>query len=140
MHETPRWPQNFRDFTLCVAFTFGGWFILITLLNYTTNPEPQPDVCFAIAKTVAYLVLVALPNRWVMHSWSRFLFTFFLLCIPAGMGLFSLALEIGVRHVAAAHPWLYYFLGLPLSVTGILFYSIGPLSLYLNWRYGWKAA
>jgi hypothetical protein len=114
-------------------------YIFLALFNYYTNPEPQPDVRMPIAKMITYLVLVALPHRWVTPSRVRFAVTFFLLCIPVGMSLYSLASEVGAR-LSAVSPSLHYFSVLPLSAVGILFYSVGPLSLYVSRRYGQNAA
>jgi hypothetical protein len=133
------WSRDFRIVTLCTLLILGVCCILIALFNYTTNPEPQPDVRIPIAKMVAYLVLVALPHRWVTHSRVRSVVTFFLLCIPVSMSLYSLASEVGARFSAGSAS-LHYFSVLPLCAVGILFYSVGALSLYLSWRYGRNTA
>jgi hypothetical protein len=133
------WPRVLRIVTLWTILILGFCYIVLALFNRATNPEPQPDLLVPIAKMVTYLVLVAVPHRWATRSGSRFVVTLLLLCIPVGMSLFSLASDIGGR-ISTGSASLHFFSTLQPAIVGLVFYSVGPLSLLFSWRYGRKTA
>jgi hypothetical protein len=94
-----------------------------------------------IAKTAAYLAIVALPHRWILRSRTRFVVVMALLCGAFTFRFLSLMLEIisspGSQTEVDMRLWEWLFSLLMLLLYAV-FYAAAPVSLYLSWKYGRK--
>jgi hypothetical protein len=136
----------------------GGFYILVCLWGFAMNGiEPDPGMSFdefkrlrdggyyrhesfqMMAEMSGYLMLVALPYRWIVRSRSRFLVVFLALSAVFGFKLFSRLWDI-ISRIGDVTNMLNRLSLLPVDLIVLAFYAIAPLSLYLFWRYGRSVA
>ena len=152
------WLVTFRITTLMVLLGVGGFYILLCLWGFAMNGiEPDPGMSFdefvrlrnsgyyrhealqMMTEMSGYLMVVALPYRWIIRSRTRFVVVFLALSAVFGFKLFSRLWDI-VSRIGDVANMLNRLSWLQVDLAILAFYAMAPLSLYLFWRYGRRVA